>query len=240
MNGFVDPPYAYRGPFGQKRVEKAASTRSAPIGGVPGPIENEVPISQLPLAAPLSGAEDVAIVQNGISCRATSGTISGLAPGPVGPQGPPGPPTPVLISDTRPPLVPGALWFDSISTQLFFGYDDGTSVQWVIANNIGGLADAPPDGSLYGRKNRAWTSIGADTLDQMEALTVTTLNTLPNLLHTPTGDLVTLVLNGMTFMPVGSSPPFSVAGKTITWHSTVYSLNPGDSVAVAYSYVAGT
>lgn len=45
----------------------------------------------------------------------------------------------ITVSDTAPTLASGALWFDTVSTQLFVGYNDGTSLQWVIANNtVGG------------------------------------------------------------------------------------------------------
>ena len=37
-------------------------------------------------------------------------------------------------------------------------------------------------------------------------------------------------------MPVGSSPPFSVTGSVVTWLSSIYSLNVGDRVAVAYTH----
>jgi hypothetical protein len=72
----------------------------------------------------------------------------------------------------------------------------------------------------------------------MEALTVTAPNTPSRLSYTPIGDFITLVVNGATFPPFGANPPFSFAVVTITWLSTIYSLNPGDSVAVAYSYLA--
>jgi len=70
-------------------------------------------------------------------------------PGPQGPQGatgatgPPGPAgadgASITISDTAPTPTAGALWFDSAGTQLYVGYFDGTSTQWVIATNTGAL-----------------------------------------------------------------------------------------------------
>jgi hypothetical protein len=52
------------------------------------------------------------------------------------------PPYAVTIADVAPPApVPGDLWFDSVSGQLFISYDDGTSQQWVIAVNSGGGGD---------------------------------------------------------------------------------------------------
>jgi hypothetical protein len=67
-----------------------------------------------------------------------------------------------------------------------------------------------------------------------ELLTIATINTLPNLSFTPRGSFILLIVNGLSFLPVGSPPPFSVAGNVLTWSSTIYSLNPGDNVAVGY------
>jgi len=41
------------------------------------------------------------------------------------------------VGDTPPTLANGALWFDAASTQLYVGYNDGNSLQWVIATNAG-------------------------------------------------------------------------------------------------------
>jgi hypothetical protein len=70
-----------------------------------------------------------------------------------------------------------------------------------------------------------------------EALTVTAMNTCANLAYTPAGPVL-LVVNGMSFLPVGStSPPFTVTGKTINWLSSIYSLIPGQTdVAAWYPY----
>lgn len=48
----------------------------------------------------------------------------------------------ITVSDTPPTLTNGAMWFDGISTQLYIGYDDGNSSQWVIAVNGGGAGTA--------------------------------------------------------------------------------------------------
>jgi hypothetical protein len=57
-----------------------------------------------------------------------------------------------------PPATPlnGNLWWDSVGAQLYISYNDGTSTQWVIANNTQGLIDAPTDGAFYGRSNALW------------------------------------------------------------------------------------
>ena len=85
-----------------------------------------------------------------------------------------------------------------------------------------------------------WIDTGGDVvLDSiltMEELTVTATNTLSNLMHTPNGGQIILVVNGTSFMPVGPSPAFSYTGNVITWLSTIYGLNPGDNVSITYSY----
>jgi hypothetical protein len=44
----------------------------------------------------------------------------------------------VEIGDAPPsPSLVGNLWFDSVGLQLFVRYDDGNSVQWVVANAAG-------------------------------------------------------------------------------------------------------
>src|SRR5262249_49601790 len=49
------------------------------------------------------------------------------------------PPAALTISATAPvsPLV-GDMWWDSVGGQLYIRYDDGNTVQWVIANNTAG------------------------------------------------------------------------------------------------------
>jgi hypothetical protein len=46
----------------------------------------------------------------------------------------------ITISDTVPTIFPGALWFDSAGLQLYIGFNDGTSTQWVVAVNQAGGA----------------------------------------------------------------------------------------------------
>jgi hypothetical protein len=68
----------------------------------------------------------------------------------------------VWSADTPPPLVPGALWWDSVGTNLYVAYNDGTSTQWVAAYNqysppVVWVSDTPPplvSGTLW------WDSVG--------------------------------------------------------------------------------
>ena len=42
----------------------------------------------------------------------------------------------ITVADTPPTLTNGAMWFDTVGTQLYIGFNDGTSTQWVQANNL--------------------------------------------------------------------------------------------------------
>ena len=41
----------------------------------------------------------------------------------------------LTVADIPPSIANGKMWFDSIGTQLYIGYDDGNTKQWVIATN---------------------------------------------------------------------------------------------------------
>jgi hypothetical protein len=60
-------------------------------------------------------------------------------PGPPGADGAPGPPgvdgTGAVVAATPPTFAQGKTWFDSIGGQLYIGYDDGSSQQYVVANS---------------------------------------------------------------------------------------------------------
>ena len=76
-------------------------------------------------------------------------------PGPPGPAGAPGADGgSVTISDVAPASpAAGDMWFDSVGTQLYVWYDDGSSAQWVAANNIpvaSPAASGPAGGDLSG------------------------------------------------------------------------------------------
>jgi len=60
-------------------------------------------------------------------------------PGPPGADGAPGPPgvdgTGAVVAAAPPTFAQGKTWFDSIGGQLYVGYDDGNSQQYVVANS---------------------------------------------------------------------------------------------------------
>ncbi|HEY2416796.1 MAG TPA: hypothetical protein VGH84_02680 [Steroidobacteraceae bacterium] len=88
--------------------------------------------------------------------------------------------TTVTISDTAPGAPStGAMWFDSVGTQMYLFYNDGNSAQWVpTTNQVTGIQEAPGGGVLYGRRNSAWASVDA-------AIVPAQNNTGRNLLHNP-------------------------------------------------------
>lgn len=62
------------------------------------------------------------------------------------------------VQDTAPTgaLQNGQMWWESDTGNLYIYYMDGTSNQWVQITSAG-FADAPADGSFYGRVNGAWS-----------------------------------------------------------------------------------
>lgn len=79
----------------------------------------------------------------------------------------------VTVSSVAPQFpLQGDVWFDSVSTQTFVWYDDGTSAQWVVAVNAdgtrgpgGGLLDAPLTGGPYARQSGSWITVIAPPID---------------------------------------------------------------------------
>ena len=54
----------------------------------------------------------------------------------------------VTVADVAPvDAANGDLWFDSVSTQLYIFYADGTSNQWVVAINQGAVSSLPSGGA---------------------------------------------------------------------------------------------
>lgn len=105
------------------------------------------------------------------------------------------------------------------------------TVPYIFANTPGG-ASIP---LAYLDANFASISGGASI--SMEQLTIATYNVLPNISNPyVAGGLFLLIINGQVFVPAGSSPDFSVSGVNLTWNSTVFGVNPGDSVFAVYSY----
>jgi hypothetical protein len=77
-------------------------------------------------------------------------------------------------------------------------------------------------------------TVTLDSTIRTELLTIVTQNVIPNLSLTPDGNMTFLFVNGRAFATVAGA--FSVTGQTITWASTIYSVNPGDEVVACYSF----
>jgi hypothetical protein len=128
-----------------------SAPQRGPFDRPPPPVENEIPISELPLAGPLFGDEQAVVVQNGITCRTTTLGFFGGPPGPpgangaTGPVGPPGPPG---------PTGPQGIIADAPSDGQYYSRNDAA---WVVSP--GGLTDAPNDSTLYARKSAVWTHV---------------------------------------------------------------------------------
>ena len=87
----------------------------------------------------------------------------------------------------------GDLWWDSLGGQLYVMYNDGNSLQWVIANNqAGNVGEAPNDGTVYGRRMSAWTPISQGNVGR-------------NLIH-----------NSMFNIAQRGAGPFTTAARTYT------------------------
>ena len=90
-------------------------------------------INELPLATAPQPYDSVAAWQDGQSPHTRQMTLAQIAT------------QVVTISDVPPVPAEGALWFDSVSAELYLGYNDGTSTQWVIATNMqGGVIQGGP------------------------------------------------------------------------------------------------
>jgi hypothetical protein len=66
-----------------------------------------------------------------------------------------------------------------------------------------------------------------------EPVAITAPNVCAPLSHTPNGPVL-LVVNGVSILPVGVTPPFTMTGKTINWFSSIYSLIPGQTEVAAW------
>lgn len=71
----------------------------------------------------------------------------------------------------------------------------------------------------------------------MEAKTIATINTIPDLIKTPSdATLVSLIVNGVTHTTLTPVPVFSIAAKTVTWNPSagVGALPVGSDVVARY------
>ena len=119
------PLYLQRDPA---LFNEAATKQYVDVSGKPGPAGS--PGATGPQGP--TGATGPQGPQGLTGATGPQGPIGNTGPqGATGPQGPAGTMT-VTVSDTPPAVTNGALWFDSVGTQLYVGYNDGNSTQWVL------------------------------------------------------------------------------------------------------------
>lgn len=73
-----------------------------------------------------------------------------------------------FITPSPPTASPGDFWWDSADGQLYIRYNDGNSVQWVIANNLAGMRDFVP---ISGGHMTGWLTLNADPVFPLHAAT---------------------------------------------------------------------
>ena len=232
---FSESPTAFRGPFERAYTRLSASTRMTPIEGTPPPAEEEIPISQLPLAGRLFGDELVPIVQNGITCRALAGEFGDLTASLIsGIQS-------ELLAITTQDVIPtltaqpdGQMTFLFLNGLAFSAVAgdftvSGRTITWTNTIYSVNPGDEVVACYTYG------SSSGGPAAVQEDVLTITSANVLPLLSQTPNGNSFTLYVEGRPFFLGVANPAFTLSGSLITWTSTVYSVQPGAEVVAQYT-----
>jgi hypothetical protein len=222
-------------------------------GGTPGSTESEIPISQLPLAALLTGAEDVPIIQNGITCRTTATAIGSIGAAPA------------YLNKIL------SLVYVAAAAQTVFSLNapDRYGNVYALTNNnglqvtAGGNRLVQDDGTGFGGYTINLTNntvtflyplgageivvfdiygLIAQTIStaasqlRMDVLPIVTQNIFPPLTYTPDGQMIIVFVNRTAFFAAASPPDFAVSGSTITWQSTLYSVPAGAQVTVVYTH----
>jgi hypothetical protein len=117
------------------------------------------------------------------------------------------------------------------------------NMPWTIPGNI--LAVNAISGDHW--SSRWWANKAANLLAALEAgglgvtaeqVTVTAANTLAQLINPPVDASTTMqvIVNGRVFSGCVSPPPFTVAGKLVTWASTAITIGMTDEVVARYRY----
>lgn len=137
----------------------------------------------------------------------------------------------------------GSTW-----TLSYFSAPNGTEATYTMAasTSIGfevpyifSLANFPLQGitSMTDRRIAPDPASGGMRL-QMDALTVTAVNTVSALSRAQNGGVFLLYVNGVAYRSIGGSPPVSVSGTAVTWSASNagFALATSDEVTAFYSY----
>lgn len=136
----------------------------------------------------------------------------------------------------------------SVYTLSYFSNENGTETAYNFASstNINFLfpyrfsnATYPADalisaGAVLLNPDERGTTVARPVL---EAKTIATINTIPDLLKTPSdASLVRLIVNGVTYSTLTPAPVFSISGKSLTWipSAGIGALQVGSDVLAEY------
>ena len=254
MNDFFEKPSAFRGPFPTAYTRLSTSTRNVPLAGLPAPIQDEIPISQLPLAGLIQGDEMVALVQNGITAR-TDITAIVLASGTI----------PGLINKTVTLVYKAAVRQQTFSLSLpdHFGNVYPLSISNALHVTVNGARFIEDDGSgafgqytvnigsnsiilitpLLGGEDVVFDIFNINAQDvslsssiNTQPLIVITANVLSPLAFVANGNMTILYVNGRAFSDDSIPPSFIVNGRQVSWVDPLFSIVPGDAVIASYTY----
>jgi hypothetical protein len=202
---------------------------------LPPPDQAYIPISQLPLAGPLFGDEQVAVVQYGITCRAMAGTFGGLSIALYSAIR--NELLPIVTRNTIPQLIAtpdGQMMFLFVNGRAFAEVSGAFTVFQRTINWTSSLFSINPGDEVVACYS--YGSFSATGAIEEEVLSISSVNILPPLSHSPNGQSFTLYVEGRPFFLGVASPAFSLVRNVITWISTLYSVQPGDEVVAQYTF----
>ena len=231
-----------------------APPQRSPFDRLPAPIENEIPISQLPLAGLIFGDEMVPFVQNGVTVRSTVTAIalaSGATPGLINKtvtlvyqavegQADFSLSEPDHFGNTYPLSISNALHVTVNGVR--FIEDDGTGTFGEYTINIGSntvtLLTPLNDGDIavFDIFNINVQTVSLANTIETQPLTVLGPDTLSALAFVPDGAMTIIYVNGRAFSDDAVPPSFTVSGRTVTWVDPIYSISVGDDVVASYTY----
>ena len=124
----------------------------------------------------------------------------------------------ITVSDVAPTLAQGKLWFDSAGLQLCIGYNDGNSLQWVVANN------QAAEGAMYGitKNDRSGAITLANVAQQLMAPNTARRGwslqnkSTANMWFNDLGGSADPAANSSTYMPPGAYYESEDNGASIT------------------------
>jgi len=139
----------------------------------------------------------------------------------------------IIVADTPPALKQGTLWFDSVGLQLYIGYSDANSMQWVAANN------QSSGGAMYGitKNDRSGSITLANTAQQLMAANTARRGwslqnkSTANMWFNDLGGTADPAANSATYLPPGAYYESEPLGASITTVSIICDTTAAQFVA---------